>query len=85
MGLLLGGIDAAAFSHLARAARRAISLRFFDDSDAARALPPLAPPSFPSATAAGFFGGPFGGVLRLIAGGNTADLVREHIHIARHA
>jgi len=27
---------------------------------AARALPPFAPPSFPSATAAGFFSGPFG-------------------------
>jgi hypothetical protein len=29
-------------------------------SFAARAFPPFAPPSFPSATAAGFFSGPFG-------------------------
>src|SRR4051812_25141431 len=32
-----------------------MALRFAGDSAAARALPPLAPPSLPNATAAGFF------------------------------
>lgn len=35
----------------------AISVRFLADSFAARAGPPFFPPSFPSATAAGFFCG----------------------------
>jgi hypothetical protein len=39
----------------ALAAFLAIADRFRGDSAAARAAPPLAPPSFPSATAAGFF------------------------------
>ena len=41
--------------HRAAAAFLAIALRLVADSFAARALPPLAPPSRPSATAAGFF------------------------------
>ena len=44
-------------SHLALAAFWAIDLRFAADSFAARALPPLSPPSRPRATAAGFFSG----------------------------
>jgi hypothetical protein len=42
-------------AHLASAAFLAISLRRSGDSFSARALPPLLAPSFPSATAAGFF------------------------------
>lgn len=41
--------------HLARAAFRAIAVRRLALSFAALILPPLDPPSFPSATAAGFF------------------------------
>lgn len=41
------------FQRLA-AAFLAIAFRFAGDSAAARALPPLLPPSFPNATAAGF-------------------------------
>lgn len=41
--------------HLFAAAFFAIALRLAGDSAAARAFPPLAPPSLPSATAAGFF------------------------------
>ena len=39
------------------AAFLAICLRLLGDKDSARALPPLNPPSLPSATAAGFFSG----------------------------
>jgi hypothetical protein len=42
-------------AHLDLAAFRAIALRLFGDSFSARAFPPFNPPSFPSATAAGFF------------------------------
>jgi hypothetical protein len=41
--------------HRALAARLAISLRRAAESRSARILPPLLPPSSPSATAAGFF------------------------------
>ena len=46
-----------AFTRFQRAntAFRAISLLRLAESFAARALPPLSPPSFPNATAAGFF------------------------------
>jgi hypothetical protein len=51
----------------ARAARLAICDRFLGESFAARALPPFGPPSFPIATACGFFsragGWPLEGVL----------------------
>ena len=43
------------FFHRAPAAFRAMALRRFGVSFFARALPPLSPPSRPSATAAGFF------------------------------
>jgi len=46
--------------HRAAAPRFAIADRSSGVSFAARAFPPLAPPSFPKATAAGFFSGPFG-------------------------
>ena len=42
-------------SQRALAAFLAMSCRLSFDSDLARALPPLLPPSFPSTTAAGFF------------------------------
>jgi AcrR family transcriptional regulator len=45
------------FRHLVWAAFLAISARRFLDRAFARARPPFAPPSFPSATAAGFFSG----------------------------
>jgi hypothetical protein len=44
-----------AFFQRVAAAFLAISVRFFFDKLAARAFPPLSPPSRPSATAAGFF------------------------------
>ncbi len=44
-----------AFAHLASTAFRAISLRRSGESFEARILPPFDPPSFPNATAAGFF------------------------------
>ena len=46
----------------ALAAFRAISARFLPERAFARAFPPLAPPSFPSATAAGFLPSSAGGV-----------------------
>ncbi len=42
-------------AHLARAALRALALRSSGLSLAALVFPPLEPPSFPSATALGFF------------------------------
>ena len=45
------------FAHLAKTAFLALSLRCSGVSFAARALPPLRPPSRPSATAAAFFVG----------------------------
>jgi hypothetical protein len=47
--------DFLAFSHRARTALRAISLRCSDVSFAARIFPPLEPPNLPKATACGFF------------------------------
>ena len=49
------------FAHRAAAAFLAIAFRFGAVNVAALAGPPFAPPSFPSATAAGFFCGSGGG------------------------
>lgn len=54
------------FRHRARAALRAISFRLAFESLAARAFPPLAPPSEPKATAAGFFFRCGGGVSSVV-------------------
>jgi hypothetical protein len=48
-------LQALPFPHRFSAALRAISLRRFGESAAALAFPPFDPPSFPRATAAGFF------------------------------
>jgi hypothetical protein len=53
-------LDYLVFDHRFAAAFLAISFRRFGDSAAALAFPPLGPPSFPIATAAGFFAGPAG-------------------------